>query len=162
MRFLDEKFKEHKFQYIIQTLLMGFSVMGILVLLDLFAEAAMIASFGASSFIVFTIPHNNIARAKYVIGGSSLGILTAFIMHIFSLLTGINQSKYGIIYGAIAVTISMFLMVITDTEHPPGAGLALGLMLDGFDYRTAIITFLALVMLSLVRKLLSPLLIDLL
>lgn len=162
MRFLDKKFRQHKLKYISQTLLMGLSVMGILLLLDTFTEAAVIASFGASSFIVFTVPHKSISKTRYVIGGSSIGIFTAFLLHISSLVTGLDQTEYRVIYGAVAVTISMFLMVITDTEHPPGAGLALGLMLDGFDYRTAIITLLALIILALLRKLLSPLIIDLL
>jgi len=162
LRILDEKFRRNKSRYIFQTLLMGLSVMGILFLLDTISEAAVIASFGASSFIVFTIPHKKASRPKYIIGGNAFGVLTAFFLHIFSLITGLNGSKYEIIYGATAVGLAMFLMIMTDTEHPPGAGLAFGLSLDGFDVRTAIITLLALILLSVIKKVLKPLLIDLL
>lgn len=141
---------------------MGLSVMGILFLLDAISEAAVIASFGASSFIVFTVPHKDGSRPRYIIGGNAFGVLAALFLHIFSLTTGLNGSKHKIIYGAVAVGLAMFLMVITDTEHPPEAGLALGLTLDGFDIRTAFITLLALILLSVIKRLLNSLSIDLL
>lgn len=113
MRVLDEKLKLNKSRYIFQTLLMG-----ILFLLDAISEAAVIASFGASSFIVFTVPHKDGSRPRYIIGGNAFGVLAAFLLLVFSLSTGLNGSKYEIIYGASAVGLAMFLMVITDTEQP--------------------------------------------
>ena len=162
MGFLDQKFRMNKARYVFQTVLMALSVMGILYLLHGIAEGAVVASFGASAFIVFTVPRKALSNPRHVIGGSFIGVIIAWFLHVLSFSLGLRGDKHELIYGALAVGFSMFIMVITDTEHPPGAGIALGLVMDGFDYRTAVITILALIVLSLARWFLKPFLIDLL
>lgn len=55
--------------------------------------------------------------------------------------------------GAISVGLSIFLMVITDTEHPPAAGLALAFVLNTWNLKTVIFVVFAAVLLSLVKHL---------
>ena len=53
-------------------------------------------------------------------------------------------------------------MVITDTEHPPAAGVALGFVLHGWDYFTVIVVLMGIVSISILKFLLKPVLINLL
>lgn len=65
------------------------------------------------------------------------------------------------LWGAIAIGLSMFLMVIFNFEHPPATALALGLVTEGYDIRTIIIVFMISGILLLVRRLFRHWLIDL-
>ena len=57
----------------------------------------------------------------------------------------------------------MFLMVITDTEHPPAAGLALGLVLaESWRPEIIIVVLVGIVLVALLKRLLKPVLKDLL
>ncbi len=66
-----------------------------------------------------------------------------------------------IVFGAIAVGIAIFIMTITNTEHAPAAGIALGLVINEWNYFTIILIFCAIVWMASVRKFLKPYLMDL-
>ena len=66
------------------------------------------------------------------------------------------------IFGALVVGLSMFLMVTTQSEHPPAAAFSLGLVLHPWTSRTIIITFMAILLALMYRKLFSKFMIDLL
>jgi hypothetical protein len=53
-------------------------------------------------------------------------------------------------------------MVITDTEHPPAAGLALGLVLDEYNHRTVAVVLIGVMALFIIKTVLGPVLKDLL
>jgi CBS-domain-containing membrane protein len=57
------------------------------------------------------------------------------------------------IFAAVGVGISMFAMAATDTEHPPAAGTALGVVAQGFDWDLFVYVITAVVMLVLVHRL---------
>ncbi len=168
MSLLDSRFKGNKKKYIIQTLLATLSVLIVLLLLDTVTDAVVIASFGASSFIVFSMPQSNTSSIRFVLGGNCTGIFAAFLVNIIAILivnTGIittSNDYYRTILGALTVGLAMFLMVIFNTEHPPAAGFALGICLDGFDYMTALITISGIVILLLIRRIFKKHLINLL
>jgi len=63
--------------------------------------------------------------------------------------------------GAVAVGMAIFIMVATDTEHAPAAGIALGLVLNDWDYKTIIFILVAVVLFSVMRKILKPKLFNL-
>ena len=68
-----------------------------------------------------------------------------------------------VLCGALAVGLAILAMVITDTKHPPAAGLALGLVLnEACDGRVLAVVLIGIVSLSLAKEVLKPLLIDLL
>jgi hypothetical protein len=52
-------------------------------------------------------------------------------------------------------------MLVTDTEHPPPAGMALSLVLNSWNIETLIFIAGAVVPLSLFRRVLKPIMIDL-
>ena len=55
----------------------------------------------------------------------------------------------------------MFLMVVTRTEHPPAAALALGLVLNEWTSITLVVVMFGVVGLSVCKQLVLPHLMDL-
>jgi CBS-domain-containing membrane protein len=66
-----------------------------------------------------------------------------------------------IIFGALAISLAMFMMVVTRTEHPPAAALALGLVLNEWNLVTLAVVLTGVVVLSVVKRLVLPVLMDL-
>jgi len=66
-----------------------------------------------------------------------------------------------IIFGAIATDLTMFVMVVTKTEHPPAAALALGLVLNEWDLLTLVVVIVGVIALSIFKRLVLPILMDL-
>jgi len=56
----------------------------------------------------------------------------------------------------------MFVMVITKTEHPPAAALPLGLALNERDVLTFVVVIVGMIALRFFRRLVLPILMDLL
>jgi membrane protein implicated in regulation of membrane protease activity len=61
----------------------------------------------------------------------------------------------------LAVGIAIFLMVITNTEHAPAAGIALGLVINEWDWQTIIFIISAVILFAVIKRLLKAKLIDL-
>ena len=52
---------------------------------------------------------------------------------------------------AMAVGMSFFIMVVTDTEHPPGSATALGIVIGSFSWAIAITVVASAVILSIIH-----------
>ena len=65
------------------------------------------------------------------------------------------------ISGALAVGLSIFLMAITNTEHPPAAATALGIVIGGWSNGVIAFILLGAISLALTRRLLRGYLKDL-
>lgn len=63
--------------------------------------------------------------------------------------------------ATISVGLSIFLMTITDTEHPPTAGTALGIMTHEWSYQTIVFILVCAMCLAIVGRLLRGYLRDL-
>ena len=78
----------------------------------------LIGSFGATALIVFGNPNSEYAQTKNVIGG-----------HLISAIIGVTIAKvcfYDLwLSAALAVSLSITCMMITDTVHPPGGATSL-------------------------------------
>ncbi len=168
MRLLDKKFSKHRTRYILQSTLAGISAMIALMALDAIANAAVIGAIGASAFVAFTMPHRDVSNARYLIGGYLTGIaagtLCFFISRSFPLDQLSSNSVFLIIisFAGLAVGLAIFLMVVTNTEHPPAAGLAMGLVLNDWNIQAVIIVLIGIAFVVSLKKLLKPLMIDLL
>ena len=167
MYFLDKKFAKDKLNYIMQCVLAIISILVVLMIIEPKKNAAIVAAIGASSFIVFTMPKSAQSCPRFLIGGYAVGILSGglcfFLAHLPFVGANIYLSHFSYeIFGALAVGLAIFLMVITNTEHPPAASLALGLVVNGWQNRTVIIVFLGILVLSLIKRILGPALKDLL
>jgi len=159
----DKKFLKNKRIYTAQCLLATAAVFLVLLMLDIASNAAIIASLGASAFIAFTMPHAHVSAPRFLIGGYLAGIGSGWICYRLMALNTLVPGAYEtIIFSALAVGLSIFVMVITDTEHPPASGLALGLVLNQCQARSIAVILVGIILLSLVKKLLSPVLKDLL
>jgi CBS-domain-containing membrane protein len=66
-----------------------------------------------------------------------------------------------IIFGALAISLAMFTMVVTRTEHPPAAALALGLVLNEWDPVTLVVVLVGVIGLSVIKRIVLPMLMDL-
>ena len=137
-RLFDAKFRDNPRRYVEQCLAATVSIFIILSLLDAVTQTVLIASLGASSFVAFTMPHVNAAKPRYLFCGYVVGIICGVSVSLIgmeltdaSLTAMAPQSR--IAFGAIAMGLAMFVMVITDTEHPPAAALALGFVLNEWD-----------------------------
>ncbi len=133
--------------YIYQSLLATAVVFVILLLLNL-EHVVVIASIGATAFIIFTMPRNVTAAPRRVIGGHIIGFICgsafAFIPH-STILTAVS------VYS-LAVGTSVFLMVALDAEHPPAGGTALGVAITGFSVSVMVAVLSSSIMLSLAHR----------
>ncbi len=156
---LDDKLNKKPRYFVLQTLLAFVSLAVALALLGIMGRRALVAALGSSLFIGFLTPNSYTARARNMVGSH---ILSGGIgMGVHQLLKFFPETQATlIILSSLAVALSMFVMVITDTEHPPAAGTALGLATAGgglsFLFIVASVSIIA-----LLKHLLDPWLADL-
>ena len=93
-----------------------------------------------------------------IVGSAFAGILR---------LLGVDEGLVGErlvlqIAGAVSVGFAMFVMVITNTEHPPAAATSLGLVFHEWTVSSVVFIVSAAIVLSAVRIALRPKLVNLL
>lgn len=153
---MDKEFRLHWKHYVLQSMLATLSVFMVLYFLSL-QDAVIIASIGATAFIVFAMPDSITAQSRNVIGGHIVGLFCGFL---FSLIPH-SALLFSILIYSLAVGTSIFVMVVTDTEHPPAAGTALGVVMTGISFQVLIVVVMSIVILSAVHRLFKPYLKDL-
>jgi len=164
-RLFDEKFADHRGQYIKQTLMATLSMMGVLLLLDLVEQTVLIASLGASTFIVFSMPHTKRSNPRYLLGGYLVGAVCGCSLSVLAA-TLIDMSiadarMIEVCFAALALGCAFLIMVLTDTEHPPAAALALGFVLDDWDLYALIVVLSGIGLITAIKELIKPRLLDL-
>jgi CBS-domain-containing membrane protein len=152
---IDKKFRLFWKNYVFQSLFATFAVFILLLSLNTRDDAAIIASLGASAFIIFAMPKYITARPRNIIGGHLIGLVCGILCAIIPHPDFMHQIIAYSFFCALAVGLSMFLMVITDTEHPPAAGTALGVVIKGFSLNVTIAVIVSAVILSLIRHILK-------
>ena len=165
MRIVDPKVKNNLSKYVFQSLLATVAILLPLIFLDVLNETAIIASLGATAFIVFVRPQTKFSQPRRLFGGYFVGILVGclfcFLSQCILFHTLLGQKWSLVIFGALAVGLSIFIMVTTDTEHAPAAGIALGLVINDWDYLTLFFIVSSVILFSLVKRLLISKMIDL-
>ncbi|MFB0559571.1 MAG: HPP family protein [Dehalococcoidales bacterium] len=162
----DKSFVRAPKRYIVQSLLAVVVVAVILYFVEVLTHAAIVAALGASAFIVFAMPHSITAQPRRLIGGHIIGLLSGTVCY-FTFLTGplgklVNGWEFAtLLVYAVAVGLSIFLMVVTDTEHPPASGTALGIVAHVWSYQVIIFILACAIGLAIVRRLLRGYLKDL-
>ena len=136
--------KSHWKEYTLQSLLCVL-VLFIAFMVLRFEHAVIIASIGATAFIVFSMPDSVTAKPRNVVGGHLVGLALGTVS------TLVPQPD--LIYSAIA---TMFIMVVSDTEHPPAAGTALGIAISGYSFDAAIAVITGAVLMSVAHHFLKP------
>jgi len=159
MAIFDKSFTTAPKRYLVQSLLATVVLAIILYFVEVLTHAAIVGALGASTFIVFAMPHSITAQPRRLIGGHIIGLLCGILCH-FACLTGplgeLSKNSEVILWvaAAVAVGLSIFLMTITNTEHPPAAGTALGIVAHAWSYKVIIFVVLAAISLAIVRRLL--------
>ena len=153
---MDQEFRLYWKNYVMQSLMATGAIFIVIYFLSL-QNAVIIASLGATTFIVFAMPDYITARTRNVIGGHIVGLFCGFL---FSLIPHPSLLYATLIYS-LAVGTSTFIMVVTDTEHPPAAGTALGVAITGITLPVLVVVVASIVILSVIHHILKPFLRDL-
>ncbi len=163
---IDKKFRKNTLKYIFQCFLATITILAVLIFLDVLNETAIITALGASAFIVFTMPTQYSSDPRRLIGGYIVGLIVGVIFFLLSQSQikstfGFSDTIALVIFGAIAIGFAIFIMAVTNTEHAPAAGIALGLVINPWDYITIIFIVLAMLWLTIIRYTLRDYLMDL-
>jgi len=132
--------------YVLQSLAAAISIFVLFLILTT-EDVVFIASIGATAFIIFAMPDSITAKPRNVIGGHLTGIIVGSL----SFLIPHQQALASVAIYSIAVGVSIFIMVVIDTEHPPAAGTALGIAISGFSLNVTAILILSALALSLIH-----------
>jgi CBS-domain-containing membrane protein len=116
--------------YIGQSLLATITLFIVLVFLTL-ATPVIVAALGATAFVVFAMPKNVTAQPRNVVGGHMVGVLSGGLCALIFIYFGNGSDFLHIVAASASVGVAIFIMVVTDTEHPPGCSTALGLVVHG-------------------------------
>ncbi len=144
---IKKEFRLYWKHYVIQSILATLSMTLVLLFLTL-QNAVVVASIGATSFIVFAMPDNITAKPRNVIGGHLVGLLIGSLCGFIPQLHFI----FSIFTYSLAVGTSIFIMVVIDTEHPPASGTALGVSMTGFSLQVLIAVLTSTILLSFIHN----------
>jgi CBS-domain-containing membrane protein len=152
-------------RYLVQCGLATAVVLVLLLVMDTVTQTVLIAALGASTFIAFAVPRSMQSSPRHLIGGYLVGTLVGSLMSMLHTMvdwaTLMDPHAGLIVFGALSIGLTMFLMVVTATEHPPAAALALGIVLNEWDLMTLVVVMAGAVALSIVKQLILPMLMDL-
>jgi len=163
---IDKKFRKNTLKYIFQCFLASLTILAVLIFLDVLNETAIITALGASAFIVFTMPTQYSSDPRRILGGYCVGLAVGFVFYLISQsqiknILSISETTNLVLFGAIAVGFAIFIMAVTNTEHAPAAGIALGLVINRWDYLTIIFILIAVVWFVVIQIILKKHLMDL-
>ena len=145
--------RKHWRNYVFQSLLATASLFCVLIFLERGSEV-IVASLGATAFVVFALPNSLTAQPRNVIGGHIVGLACGFagywLLHILPMPEQFI-AEAGV--HALAVGLSIFVMVTIATEHPPAAGTALGAAIAGPGERRIISVLFFSIVFTVIRLL---------
>lgn len=144
--------------YLFQAGLASLALLAILLIEQGVSDGIIVVTIASSTATVFVIPHSIAASSRRVIGGHVMSVLVGLALWgVLQLITGDANNASNIqidIFGAAAVGMSVLVMATTNTEHPPAAGTAFGIIVAGFSITFIAFILSAAVILSLVRVIL--------
>ncbi len=166
MYIIDWKFKKNPAKYFIQVGLATFTMSIILMFMDVVEQTALIASLGATVFTVFSMPCSFLCKLRSLLGGYMVGILSGTFFSwlktviLDTKIIELETTALGI-SGALAVGVAIFIMVVTNTEHAPAAGIALGLVLNPWNIQVLLFMIGAVLFVFTVKTIFGNYLINL-
>ncbi len=162
----DPGFARAPLRFVAQAVLATGVMLAILTFVDSLSSAAIAAGLASSVVVIFINPSNRTAQIRAVVGGHALALALGSIFSL-TLIFGpaetflADMELLRNLSYAFAVGIAVLLMAITNTEHPPAAGTALGMASREFDILIFFSIIGAVVMLSIIKLALRPQLRDL-
>ncbi len=165
MSVIDKQVSEHLSQYIQQCFMATGVIIAVILAFDVVEQTVIIATLGATTFIVFAMSHSYASEPRRIYGGYAIGILIGLLVYYLEMfLMWVDPSGFdgiNIFLGGFAIGTSIFLMVFTNTEHPPAAGLSIGLLFNPWTVETIFVIIVAIFFLSTTKYFLRHWLIDL-
>ncbi len=152
----DVRFRRHWPSYLLQCLLATASVFIVLIALRQ-QNLIVAASLAATAFTIFVMPNKVTASTRNVVGGHLVGLAVGSL---FALIPAHAAMAQDSVY-AFAVGTAMMVMAVTNTEHPPAAGTALGVVIAGFSLNVVLGVVVGIFLLAGIHRLLQPILRDL-
>ena len=163
----DKNLKPKMKNYLFQC---GLAILSLIVILmvqsTLFSEA-IVVSVASAAFTIFVFPDSIASTPRRVIGGQIAAILAGAVffgaLHIPALASAAESATLlPSVAAALAVGLSILLMVATNTEHPPAAGVALGIVIDPWQWSAIAFVLIGALALSVIRAVLRPKMVNLL
>ena len=166
LAFIDPQFRRQPRHYFVQGGLATIGMFAVLLFVDSFSDAALVAALGASVVIIFVHPTSKLGAPRALVGGHLLGLLvgSVFSMILFAPpVSGILEGVGALRDLALAASVGavIILMAITDTEHPPAGGTVLGMSTRVFDPSIFAIIIGAVIVLAVMKRILRRYLRDL-
>lgn len=147
---IDKKFKPLWKHYVLQSLFATITVFIVILILSM-QHAVIVASLGATTFLVFALPNSRLAGARNILGGYLVGLSCGFLLSLIPPPGFLNVTIATSLIYACSVGLAIFIMVITDSEHPPAAGVALAIAIDGFSWPIVLAILITALTLSLIH-----------
>ncbi len=121
----------------------------------------------SSAFTIFIVPNSIASSPRRVIGdhGNAVasGAVFSSVLLIPIVASAAETSRLPVdLMAALSVGAGMLAMAVTNTEHPPAAGTALGLVIVGWSWSAVLFIMSSAVILSLIRLILRGRLVNLL
>ena len=162
----DPGFAGAPLRFVLQAGLATLAMLAILTFVDSLSTAAIAAGLASSVVGIFIAPSNPTARIRSVVGGHGVALILGSVFSVILFLGPIEAFLSGerifLHFSlAVAVGLSVLLMAITNTEHPPAAGTALGMASREFDTLIFFSIIGAVALLGVIKLVLRPQLRDL-
>ena len=156
---IDRRFRRHWRNYIFQCGLSALTLLIVLLVVDVVLQAAIVVAIASTAFVVFVAPHSAASSPRRVIGGHVVAVIVGTAFSLLYLVPGFGEEvlRSHLVIDVIAVLsvgLGILLMVLTNTEHPPAAATALGLVVGGWAPSAILFVLVGVLILSTVHVLL--------
>ena len=145
----------HVRPYLVQATLASLALFAILFIEQGVSAGIIVVTIASSTATVFVVPHSIASSPQRVVGGHVVSVVVGLVLWGgLQLFTGDanTASNFQIdVFGAAAVGLAVLVMATTNTEHPPAAGTAFGIIVGGFSFTFIAFILSAAVILSLLR-----------
>ena len=154
---VDSRFKGKRRDYVRQTAIATGALVLILTAQDLLTNAALFAALASTAFVLFLMPHSITATPRHAVGGhlvsASIGVLFSLVI---AGISGGTHSFTSDVLAAASVGVAMLAMALSDTEHAPAAGSALGFAITDFDWVLYVVLIASVVGMTLIQQFMMP------
>ena len=142
--------------YLLQCGLSALTLLIVMLIVDVVLQAAIAVAIASTAFIVFVMPHSKAAAPRRVVGGHVVAVIVSTALSVLHFIPVFGEQAAeshvaGDLLAVLSVGLSIFLMVLTRTEHPPAAGTALGLVVGGWALSAVLFVLFGAVTLSIVH-----------
>ncbi len=160
-RLLDRRLRNHPHSYVFQSALCMLALLAIILVVDVVLQAAIVVGVASSAFIVFMLPHSRASSPRRVVGGHTVAVAVGTALSLAYLVPGWGDlaalsPAFQNLIAVLAVGLGFLIMILTNTEHPPAAGTALGLVVADWTFSAALFVLVAVLMLSSIHVGLRP------